>query len=498
MRCCLIGLLLLAALPGDAKRIHASIVEAYREDFKFVTYFGFEKGTASTIRPARIILRSWTFMEDQRVLVFRDEKWFKAYNERTSCAERAALADYNYSVPTGGFYGKASTVMDVSPLVEGAPQFWYIALARCREWMHINDSHVPDGVFMYYEASLTNANLDQFSVDEQGLLTVHMIFTCLYSTLVAIFITIAFKRLQQILRAKRLQRAAAAPSAAARSSTSGLRALLQLDTDVTTLGFIAKVQLFLSLLGLFIAHHVFAILHLSWYQIDGTGASWAAHASEALGHAAAVLLTLALLWISKGYTITVTHLKPLERVVQLTVTFVLIVLYATAFVIDFATRDAADAPEAYAPHEAMAARLLIPLRSLLAIWFVRNVLRTMRAERELVKAAQPADSRARASARTFYRLILVAGVLWFLSVPLWHAVTLALPHYTRRRAFDIASACSNILILAVLVIRGTTSFGRFKMRSRGAVPPGAAAPSAADDMLQADDMLPVSVLIRRI
>jgi len=248
------------------------------------------------------------------------------------------------------------------------------------------------------------------------------------------------------------------------------------------LGFIGKVQLFASLLALFIAHHSSAILHLFVYQGDGVGHPWAAITSEALGHAATMLLTLSLLWVSLGYMITVSNLKPTTRVIQTVISCVYVVLYATSVVVEFVMRDVAVSPKAVAPHEALAARLLIALRCALMLLFVRNVRHTMAAEAELAKATEGAGTQGRAGARNFYRIIRVAGSLWFLSVPLWHLVTLGVPHYMRRQVFDVASACGNIALLAILVIRGTTSFAQLKA--------GEVIPSAADDML------PVSVVVQ--
>ena len=465
MRSSLLGLLALAAV-GNTKSIVATIVEGYWSDFKYVTSFGFDlMPKNSRAQPAKLSLRSWTFMEHQKLLVFRDAKWFEAYNDRASCTERAALADYIFSVPAGGFYGQAAVTIELEPSVEGEPQFWYIALARCRAWMPKSESHVPDGIFMYFDAELTNPGLDQFSVDEQNLLMVHYVFTALYSALLVIFLAIAMRQLCQMLRAKRL--VVPAPGG---------------KQDTGMLGFIGKVQLFASLLALFIAHHSSAILHLFVYRGDGVGHPWAAITSEALGHAATMLLTLSLLWVSLGYMITVSNLKPTTRVIQTVISCVYVVLYATSVVVEFVMRDVAVSPKAVAPHEALAARLLIALRCALMLLFVRNVRHTMAAEAELAKATEGAGTQGRAGARNFYRIIRVAGSLWFLSVPLWHLVTLGVPHYMRRQVFDVASACGNIALLAILVIRGTTSFAQLKA--------GEVIPSAADDML------PVSVVVQ--
>ena len=444
-RSLLIGLLLLHELA--ALRQFASIVEGYQQEFAYVSRFAFgPTSNTSTVasdneQPARLWLAAWTFMRGQRLLVYNDSRWFAAYGPDVPCLERASLSALSLSIVDGGYYGRASVVVDLVPQVPGEPQYWHLALARCREWMPPLQRDEPNGIFMYYELAMTNAGGDQFSADEQGLLGLHAAFTGLYGALALAFVAVVLRRL--CCRAT-------GGTGGARPSPNGLRAMLRFDTDAAALGFFAKVQLFAALLVLHVAHHALGVARCALYAGDGVGAPWAEHASEAVGVAASVLLTLALLWISKGYTITVTHLKPCARVRQLAATGVLLLLYVVAFVVEVSVRDPA---AAYAPHEALAARLLIPLRVVLAVWFARNVCRTLHAEHALPSAD------ARAGARAFYRVLLVAGVAWLLSLPLWHALAAVLPPYVRHRAMVGAVAGSNLLLLALLVVRGTTSFG---------------------------------------
>ena len=162
----------LGALLGlcEAKTWRTGLVEGYQKEFKFLGKFAFSRATSDD--PGTILLNAWTFMPGQRVLRYRNDVWFNAYDPisrgmPSNCASRTALAESALEVRKGKFYGQASEVI-LSKVVQNYPQYWFLALARCRSWQfasYKNDScigarddgnEIPNGVFLYFEMSMRN------------------------------------------------------------------------------------------------------------------------------------------------------------------------------------------------------------------------------------------------------------------------------------------------------------------------------------------------------
>lgn len=205
------GLLLLTAVRSAvALTRYASIVEGYREDFKYVAHFGFDSAAAAngSLSRGHLLWQAWTFMADQRLLVYKGDSWFRAYHEgdeQLSCVQRANLSSYQFPIAHGGFYGRATRIIDMPPELSSAPEFWYVALARCREWSAelSADEWKPNGIFMYYAFSFANPSSsnpvgDPFSVDEQGSLLLNYVLCGAYSVLVLVSMVIALRQFCRI------------------------------------------------------------------------------------------------------------------------------------------------------------------------------------------------------------------------------------------------------------------------------------------------------------
>ena len=116
------------------------------------------------------------------------------------CERRTALATVSLPVAQGAFYGEAGEVIE-QDIVQEEPAFWFLALARCQEWVDALENatagadkcmgsrqygNVPNGVFMYYELRLYNPECaggptcsywtKELSVDEHGLYEMHLFF----------------------------------------------------------------------------------------------------------------------------------------------------------------------------------------------------------------------------------------------------------------------------------------------------------------------------------
>ena len=204
---------LLLALPhAAALLVRAGLAHGYKEDFQYVGKFGFSASTEEL--PAKIRLLAWTFIPGQRLLIYKNDDWFQAYREEPAqlceqnsascaislCERRAALATVSLPVAQGAFYGEAGEVIE-QDIVQEEPAFWFLALARCQEWVDALENatagadkcmgsrqygNVPNGVFMYYELRLYNPECaggptcsywtKELSVDEHGLYEMHLFF----------------------------------------------------------------------------------------------------------------------------------------------------------------------------------------------------------------------------------------------------------------------------------------------------------------------------------
>ncbi len=206
---------LLLALPhATALLVRAGLAHGYKEDFQYVGKFGFSASTEEL--PAKIRLLAWTFIPGQRLLIYKNDDWFQAYRDEPEravltgdgvqtrlsslCERRAALATVSLPVAQGAFYGEAGEVIE-QDIVQEEPAFWFLALARCQEWVDALENatagadkcmgsrqygNVPNGVFMYYELRLYNPECaggptcsywtKELSVDEHGLYEMHLFF----------------------------------------------------------------------------------------------------------------------------------------------------------------------------------------------------------------------------------------------------------------------------------------------------------------------------------
>ena len=91
-------LLLGNACVGDCLRVRIGLVEGYRADWKFMQKFAFAAGTESD--PVFISLKAWSFIPEQKVLMYTDDGWFNALQQPT-CAGKAAQATTSVSVAKG-------------------------------------------------------------------------------------------------------------------------------------------------------------------------------------------------------------------------------------------------------------------------------------------------------------------------------------------------------------------------------------------------------------
>ena len=109
--------------------------------------------------------------ERRLVQAYREEP---AHGEQNSascasaCASGAPRATASLPVAQGAFYGEAGEVIE-QDIVQEEPAFWFLALARCQEWVDALENatagadkcwlaagNVPNGVFMAYELRLYN------------------------------------------------------------------------------------------------------------------------------------------------------------------------------------------------------------------------------------------------------------------------------------------------------------------------------------------------------
>lgn len=278
------ALLLLVIHACSAKRWRTSLVEGYQVEFKFLAKFAFAHSDRTS--PGTIHLNAWTFMPGQRVLLFRNDKWFNAYDPAsrgmgTDCPTRASHADVSLHVEKGNFYGQAGQVIQ-SNVVQQEPEYWFLALVRCQSWIqgaYQNDTCVgqrsdgrtiPNGVFLYYEMTMKNPGgywSAHYSADEQGLFELHVILLAHYVLLALLYV---------------------------------IGACWYWEDHA----WFAKLQAMAAVLCCSLIQHGMLVHHYIEYAASGVGVEWAYKTAEAAESLGTVLFTLLLLVLSKGWMVT--------------------------------------------------------------------------------------------------------------------------------------------------------------------------------------------------
>ena len=477
----------------EAKTWRTGLAEGYQKEFKFLGKFAFSRATAD--EPGTIMMNAWTFMPGQRVLRYRNDVWFDAYDplsrgKPSNCASRTMLAESALEVKKGQFYGQAGEVIQ-SKVVQNYPQYWFLALARCRSWQfasYKNDScigvrgdgnAIPNGVFLYYEMSMRNPGgywRSHFSADEQGLFEFHILMAILCVMLGAVYGCFAseFWHVSE---------------------------------------WIAKLQCFAGVLAVMALQHALSLHHYINYASTGVGYDWALKAAEAAESVAHILLTLLLLVLSKGWMITRSRLKPRTRLLQGITSLGLTAVWAVIFVTDLVARDEA---LTYHRYETSGAKVLVVLRLGITAWFTWCVHRSYWPTIDLLEAIGIGRSRwegpprcappSRAeggngggggadgggggadggdggaagddggpaamgpaeveavlgSARRFFFSLGSVGVVWLMSLPVYSLFAEMMPNYMRLLLLTILVNVTNIAALGCLTLLCLPAFiGRF-------------------------------------
>ena len=314
---------LLLALPhATALLVRAGLAHGYKEDFQYVGKFGFSASTEEL--PAKIRLLAWTFIPGQRLLIYKNDDWFQAYREEPAqlceqnsascaislCERRAALATVSLPVAQGAFYGEAGEVIE-QDIVQEEPAFWFLALARCQEWVDALENatagadkcmgsrqygNVPNGVFMYYELRLYNPECaggptcsywtKELSVDEHGLYEMHLFFVSMLGwLLLAQVVTMLCRWSSQTLFAMP-QLAALTTGARPRNS----RAIRRKFSDGRSTISSTAVECL---------RHALAIFYYSHLAATGLPRPWALLSASCCEYVATVLLTMLVLMLAK-------------------------------------------------------------------------------------------------------------------------------------------------------------------------------------------------------
>ena len=317
---------LLLALPhATALLVRAGLAHGYKEDFQYVGKFGFSASTEEL--PAKIRLLAWTFIPGQRLLIYKNDDWFQAYNDEPEravltgegvqtrlsslCERRAALATVSLPVAQGAFYGEAGEVIE-QDIVQEEPAFWFLALARCQEWVDALENatagadkcmgsrqygNVPNGVFMYYELRLYNPECaggptcsywtKELSVDEHGLYEMHLFFVSMLGwLLLAQVVTMLCRWSSQTLFA---MPQLAALTTGTRPRKNPAQNSAQFSDGRSTISSTAVECL----------RHALAIFYYSHLAATGLPRPWALLTASCCEYVATVLLTMLVLMLAK-------------------------------------------------------------------------------------------------------------------------------------------------------------------------------------------------------
>ena len=400
---------------ADAKTWRTSLLEGYQEEWKFLAKFAFSQTTAE--EPGVISLRAWTFMPGQQVLLYRNDVWFDAYNapsgQASACLARASVADQGFDVPKGRFYGEAGEVVRTF-VVQHTPEFWFLALARCGEWVeqaYANDTCtgsrpngelIPNGLFLYFELTMLNPGgywRAHFSADEQLLFEFHLVLGVLYVLLGLVYIVVGLRHWED-------------------------------PTLIAKLQWCGGVAAFSTL------QHAMLINHYMDVAETGEGHEWAVKTAETAESIATILYTLFLLILSKGWMVTRTRLKQRTRILQGLVTLTLTSIWAVLFVLDIVARDPA---ATYHKYESDGAKVLVVLRMLITGWFSWCVHRSYYQALEaggsaavLFRGLRPAQDTPQ-----FFLFLAAIGATWLLSFAVYTMLAETIPNYMVRRPSQI-------------------------------------------------------------
>mmetsp|Transcript_34577 Transcript_34577/g.86880 ORF Transcript_34577/g.86880 Transcript_34577/m.86880 type:complete len:446 (-) Transcript_34577:864-2201(-) len=394
----LLSLLLLLATVGEAARYKGSFtLSSSTKDadrFRFLAKFGYNShglglfnATFTSNDPTQVVIAPYDDGTEWQY------QWKDVYhNSKMSCAQKVNAQHpltlrspghpvyHNYTVadfPNGqmnyGFHDN------------NRAHFWWFAAANCN----------PGTVFeLTYDIHMQNSGDGawdrEFSFDQQGVLTMYLVFLCVWTIGLAVEAYAAF-------------------------------ALWRKDAwhPMVRILDAAVLSQWFSLL--------FVTIHYGVYKDDGMGVPGLFYVGQALNLVSVLLFTLLLLLLAKGWAISTMELhgkwQVLIAMAALTAAYVALYFWAI-----FGS-DPADTLYVY---ETAPGIVLLVVRVLVGCVYGAFLFFTLRAEDTQVK-------------RLFYIVMGVVFGLWFITLPVWTIIAAAVDEWVRFKVVLGLSLTSNTL-----------------------------------------------------
>ncbi len=421
------------------------------EIWEFVTKFAFDyapkQGTiVGQIKGSiKVDTRSYLVIYDDQ-----DFSWSHIYNNESLTCDFALLprAKGGPLVNKYTLLPQKTNMVDIKITEHVRPRLWYFAIvtAKCDEHkkgkkaLDLHNLHwLDDGKKskelklgkIYIDLTLLNTRQgyqQHFSFDEAGMLPITAMFLCVYVVLFA----------GQCCLQSRSQQKGEAPDAKFRGNPfrNGHKKEQPSPVGGKTQQF-PLVKLWSILVMLELMSLVFRSMDLVFYAMSGEEAtrwrwsrlltlqvfSWATDIASQLGLALMVML------IAKGWTITANDIRDRSALMW----FLFVVFLATVFMYIWAALDWDPASTLYV-YESFPGSVVLVLRMVMFLWFLRSLLETYRLESIQER-------------RTLYKIVAVVYSLWFLSLPLIVVCAYMLDPWYRSKAVSTLSCSVHVIAL---------------------------------------------------
>ena len=364
-------------------------------------------------------LEAVTFLPGQRLLIYKDESWFKAYPPQgRGCKELSELADASIPIKSGVLSDSAFPLYNTYVNTR-QPTFYFLAWSRCAESItppppppmpegcELGSGlvptpapavHVPQhGTIVYFKWTTTNPGglfRAHFSADEQGLFELHI---GMAGSLLLISCVLA-------------------------------RVICQGRT-YEFLG--SKQQVCLLVAICLLCAEAFSISRCALYASDGIERHSLLVAADVFESVGSTVLLVLLLLLCKGWAIVRLGMKLSTRLCQASAVLLAGAGHIAAMLVHANLHESA---AAYSRWEHWQAHLpTVVVRLVVLLWFWRSIVHSYH--------------KYRRSARRFFLLLCGIGSAWLLAPVLSVGLARLLPPHLRRSVLGGFIALSNLVTL---------------------------------------------------
>lgn len=399
----IVSIITLFFSPIAAKKVlkSFSISELHEEPWKYLTKFGFERGTGTFSVRAKINHPLQISSENQNsefsfaFMVFLDIEWPEAL-KLESCSEKNNLARFRrpLQLKTNGDWSNAIT----STLGNNArPYVWYFVMSDC-SGDHKNSVKIHElDYIIEFEVSIHNSDGSEFSIEDKDFMTPFMMLMIFC----AIGLLYNFKKFY-----------------------SEYRNNMHVDYPL----IFVNLAIFLQLCAL-----VCEIIHLTVYSSNGMGSFVFNLLNNVFSIFSQFVFTILLILISWGWTINFTDLESMNCFLPFSGFIALIQIVCTII-----SKISDDEYYKFHDYENWAGYSILILRVALFLYFIKGLYCSFLEARETIK-------------RFIVKLGLY-GSVYFLAIPIIVIITTIVAPYCRHKVVVIGSLSLQILGMIFMTV----------------------------------------------